>query len=90
MSGVKSSYDLAKFLVPLLEPINTNTYTVKSSFEFAKESVYQDPGLFRSSQNVEALFINMPLEEIVNVCCDSLFSNYAKVNNINKIDLQNF
>ena len=32
MPGVKSSYNLAKFLVPLLELITANTYTVKNSF----------------------------------------------------------
>ena len=30
------TYNIAKFLVPLLEPITTNVYTVKNSFEFAQ------------------------------------------------------
>ena len=35
MSAIKTpTYNLAKFLVPLLEPITTNMYTVKNSFEF--------------------------------------------------------
>ena len=42
------------------------------------------------SLDIKALFTKIPLEETVNVCCDSLFSNYAKVNNINKIVLKNF
>ena len=38
MSAIKTpTYNLAKFLVPLLEPITTNIYTVKNSFEYAKE-----------------------------------------------------
>ena len=38
MSAIKTpTYNLAKFLVPLLESITTNIYTVKNSFEFAKE-----------------------------------------------------
>ena len=32
-----TSYNLAKFLVPLIEPITKNDFTVKSSFEFSKE-----------------------------------------------------
>ena len=75
---------LAKFLVPLLEPITTNMYTVKNSFEFSKEIVDQDAGLFMASLDVESLFTNIPLEETISVCCDSLFSNNAKVNNINR------
>ena len=53
MSAIKTpTYNLAKFLVPLLEPITTNMYTVKNSFEFAKEIADQDPGLFMASLDV--------------------------------------
>ena len=46
MSVAKTpTYNLAKFLVPLLEPITTNMYTVKISFEFAKEISDEYPGL---------------------------------------------
>ena len=41
-----------------------------------------------ASLDVETLFTNIPLEETASVCCDSLFSNDAKVNNINKIDFE--
>ena len=41
-----------------------------------------------ASLDVESLFNNIPLEETTSVCCDSLFSNDAKVNNINRIDFQ--
>ena len=89
MSAIKTpTYNLAKFLVPLLEPITTNMYTVKNSFEFAKEIADQDPGLFMASLDVESLFTNIPLEETISVCCDSLFSNDAKLNNINRIDFE--
>ena len=30
------TYKLAKFLVPVLEPLTTNEYTVKDTFTFAK------------------------------------------------------
>ena len=91
MSGVKtSSYYLVRLLAPQLEPITTNMYTVKNSFRFYKENTNQDLGLFMVSLDIKALFTKIPLEETINVCCDSLFSNYAKVNNINKIALKNF
>ena len=81
MSAIKmTTYNLAKFLVPLLESITTNMYTVKNSFEFAKEIADQDPGLFMASLDIESLFTNITLEETISVCCDSLFSNDAKVN----------
>ena len=89
MSAIKTpTYNLAKFLVPLLELITTNMYKVKNSFEFSKEIGDQDPGLFMASLDVECLFTNILLEETTSVCCASLFSNDAKVNNINRIDFE--
>ena len=89
MSAIKTPiYNLAKFLVPLLEPITTNMYTIKNSFEFPKEIDDQDPGLSMATLDVESLFTNIPLEETISVCCDSLFSNNAEVNNINMIDFE--
>ena len=87
MSAVKlPSHNLAIFLVPLLEPIATNLYTVENSFEFVKTITYQDPGLFMDSPDVESHFINIQLEETINVSCDSLFSN-DRINN-NRIDFE--
>ena len=80
--------NLAKFLVPLLEPITTNMYTVKNSFAFSKEIPDHDPELFMASLDVESLFTHIPLEEAISVCCDSLFRNNAKINNINRIDFE--
>ena len=56
----KPTYNLAKFLVPLLEPITTNMSTVKKSFEFAKEIADQVPGLSMASLDLESLFIKTP------------------------------
>ena len=63
-------------------------YTVKNSLEFAKEIAHQDPGLSMASLDVNSLFTNIPLKETISVCCDSLFSNDAKVNNINGINFE--
>ena len=91
MSAIKTlRYNLAKFLVPLLEPITTNIYTVKNSFEFTNEIADQDPGLFMVSLDVESLFTNIPLEETISMCCDSLFSNDAKVITLTGLILKNF
>ena len=39
------TYNLAKFLVPILDPLTKNEYTVKDSFHFAEEIYEQDPSL---------------------------------------------
>ena len=51
MSAIKTAtYNSAKFLVRLLKLITTNMYTVKNSFEFAKEIADQDSGSSPSLQ----------------------------------------
>ena len=35
------TYKLAKFLVPILEPLTTNEYTIKDSFTFAEDSLFR-------------------------------------------------
>ena len=36
-----------------------------------------------SCTTIHIIFTNIPLKETISVCCDSLFSHDAKVNNIN-------
>ena len=40
LSAIKAqSYNIAKHLAQILEPITTNKFTIKNSFEFAKELI---------------------------------------------------
>ena len=89
LSAIKTpSYNIAKHLVPILEPITTNKFTFKNIFEFAKEVIEQDSGLFMSSLDVESLSTNKPLEETINFSCDTLFANEAKINNFSRTDFE--
>ena len=89
MSVIKTpSYNIAKHLVPILEPITINKFTIKNSFELAKEAVEQDSGLLMISLDVESLFTKTPLEETINISCDSLFGNEAKINNFSWNDFE--
>ena len=85
---ITSSYNIAKHLVPILEPITTNQFTIKNSFEFAKEVIEQDSGLFMASLDVESLFTNIPSEEAIDISCDSLFFSEAKINNFSRNDFE--
>ena len=42
-----------------------------------------------ASLGVESLFTNVPLEETINIFCDSFFGNEAKINNFNRNDFEN-
>ena len=90
LSAIKTpSYKLAKFLVPFLQPITTNLFTVKNSFEFAEEVVQQNQEFYMASLDVESLFTNIPLEETVDICCDSLFEKENKIKNFNRQNFEN-
>ena len=69
------SYNLAKYLVPILSPLTTNQYTVENSYKFVEE--IQDHGdssdLFMASFDVENLFTNIPLQETIQIICQQLF-----------------
>ena len=60
ISAIKtSSYNLAKFLVTLIESITNNDFKFKSSFEFSKELSEQNSEYFRAGLDVESLFTNI-------------------------------
>ena len=77
-------------LVPILEPIRANEFTIKNSFEFAKEITEQDSGFFMARLDVESLFTNtnIPLQETINISYDSLFGNEAKISNFSRNDFE--
>ena len=50
LSAIKfPSYNLAKVLVPLLQPITKNNFTLEKSFEFSKEMSGKNPECFMVS-----------------------------------------
>ena len=69
------TYKLVKYLVPILEPLITNKYTVKDSFNFASEIVEQDSSSFMGSLDINSLFTNIPLEETTEIRTNNLFKN---------------
>ena len=57
------TYKLAKFLVPMLEPLATNEYTTKNSFTFAEELQSFDSKLVMTRFHIESLCTDIPLQE---------------------------
>ena len=91
MSTVNTpTYKLAKFLVPILKSLTSNEYTVKDSFAFAEGIVEQDSEFFMGSLDVDSLFINIPLEEIIDVCANTHFENTERVEGLSKIEFKSF
>ena len=57
---------------------------MKDSFEFAKTICEQDAGLFLASLDVGSLFINVALEETINICVYELFKSNGSIHGLNK------
>ena len=90
LSAIRTtSYKLAKFLLPILTPLETNEYVIKDSFAFASEVRTFDRNLVMASMDIESLFTNLPLRETIDICCDELFDKKRKVSGMNKIEFRN-
>jgi hypothetical protein len=64
------AYKLAKFLVPLLRPFSTNSYTISDTFMFVKELrelQINTNNVVMASFDVKSLFTNIPLDETISI-----------------------
>ena len=76
LSALQTPTDkLAKYLVPILEPLTINKYSVKDSFNFTTKIVEQDSSNFMGSLDIDSLFAIIPLEEAIEICTNKLFKN---------------
>ena len=82
------NYKLAKFLVPLLEPLTLNQYTLSSSEEFKSRILPQDTDLFMASFDVESLFTNIPVKETISIIINKLFPTESSL--FNNFDRDHF
>ena len=76
------TYKLAKFLVPILEPLTTNECTIKDSFIFVEELQSFDSKFVMASFDIESLFTNIPLQETIDLCVENLFQNRTHNDNL--------
>ena len=78
------THKLAKFLVPMLEPLTTNEHTIKDSFTFSEKLQSFDSKVVMASFDIELLFTNIPLQETIDLCVENLFQDRAHVDNLSK------
>ena len=79
-----NTYKPAKYLLPVLEPLTKNKYTSKDSFNFATEIVEQDSSKLMESVDIDLLYTNIPLEEIIEIRTNNLFKNSNIVDGLKK------
>ena len=80
------THDLAKFLVPILKPLNE--YTVHDSFSFASGVSKFNAKNSMASLHVESLLTNIPLEETIDNIIKDLFFTTDKVHNFEREELK--
>ena len=69
------NYNLASYLVGVLQPISTNQRSVKDSFSFADwAKKYKHNNGIMCSLDVCSLFTNVPLDETIDIALDKLYS----------------
>ena len=74
LSGIGTpTCKLVKFLVPMLEHLITNEYTIKDSFTFAEELQSFDSKFVIATCDIESLFTNIPLQETIDLGVENLF-----------------
>ena len=75
------SFNIAKYLLPVLSPLTTNEFTVDNSCKFSERvtNIHNANNLFMTSFDVESLFTNVPLHETIDICPNSLFTCPASV-----------
>ena len=82
LSAINSpTYKLAKFLVPHLQAITKNEYTIHDSFHFVDQIKNLSFGqCYMASFDVEALYTNIPVSETINIITQSIFNNMSPLN----------
>ena len=78
------SHQVAKYLLPILKPLETNEYVTKDSFDFAYNIRSIKADTFMASMDIESLFTNLPLTETIELCCNKLFHDNTLVSGLNR------
>ena len=74
--------------MPILKPLTTNEFIVRDSFHFAEEIVDQQLDFFMGSLDVDSLFINIPLEEIIEICANDLLKESETLEGLSKSEFK--
>ena len=85
-------YKLAKFIIPLIEHLSINDYSIKNSYNFFQSISYFVPNdnHFMASFDISSLYTNIPIHETINLVCDKIFQSVDIYNNFNKEQFKQF
>ena len=86
-----ATYELAKYLSKILEPLGKNNFTIKNSFDLInrlKEETIPE-GYVMVSFDVKSLFTNVPLDRTLDIIMKRIYNEHRILTEINQKDLKN-
>ena len=83
-------YNLAKFLIPILEPLTHNEFTANNTFSFATAITSYDSSLFVAGLDVESLFTNITLNETTKIVLMTFTIKIYTMENLTNQTFSNF
>ena len=85
------SYKIARFFIPLLNPISVSSLMIKDSFSFVQELLNSDidySKVVMASFDVTSLFTNIPLNETIDIISNRIFSNCKRFQGLNRSEFE--
>ena len=82
------TYKFAVCIVTILSPLTVDEILVHDSLSFADEVSRFCPDHIMTSLDVESLFTNIPLNEVIDICIDDLFCDTNTLNNLDCSDIR--
>ena len=81
---------LSKFIVPLLEPYTHNSFSLFNSCALMKKlkEIHLNTTSFMCSLDVQSLFTNIPLDETIDIICNTVFQNTDRFHNFPKTEFR--
>ena len=84
-----AAYNIAKFIVPLLEPFTHNSFSLPNSYALVdKLKFHLNTTTFLRSFGVQSLFTNIPLDETIDIICNTVFQNTDRFHNYPKTEFR--
>ena len=71
-----------------MSPLTSNEFLLQNSFSFADEVSSSHPDHSMASLDVECLFTNIPLNEVIDICIDDLFCDTNTIHNLDRNDMR--
>ena len=84
-------YKVAKFFIPLLNPLSVGSYMVRDSFSFVQELLnlnFNSSSVVMASFDVTSLFTNIPLDETIDIISNCIFANAVRFHGLTRCEFR--